>query len=486
MSPDKALFTTLTRDAFRRVRSLLSHGAQAAQETPANIGHTLYDGTDPVRFRALERCSARAIAGGESGSTFMAIAEIDRFSLLRRQIGHKLANRLITHLVEKLQSSSAGYELGRVGRTSIEFAFIAPSIATADERLKALLTVLESEIDVDGYRFHLPVVIGAAEVVMGRFDEELIDRAAAAVTDAIESHRKVKVSGQDIGSAETCLNQLDLMRDLRLAMADDGLELHYQPKLRARTNRIESVEALLRWTHAEYGPVPAAQLVKVAEASGAIRDLSRWVIDRAIADHSKLLEHGFDVVIHLNLSGALVADTEFCTWAVGRLTESKGTFGFEITETAVIDDPESAFGNLKLFCDAGIKIAIDDYGSGLSSLAYLKQLPADELKIDRMFISSLTDSHRDPLLVRSTIDLAHALEMDVTAEGVADPMTFSLLRVMGCDLIQGYLVSHALPVDALKTFLAQNADGTTEWGLPAGANEWDLAAAATTMARNQG
>ena len=128
--------------------------------------------------------------------------------------------------------------------------------------------------------------------------------------------------------------------------------------------------------------------------------------------------------------------------------------GFEITETAVIRDPDAAMANLEAFTQAGIKIAIDDYGSGWSSLAYLKQLPANELKIDRMFISGLTDSHRDPLLVRSSIDLAHALEMQVTAEGVDDAMSLSLLRLMGCDLLQGYLISRPIPLIDLIPFLA--------------------------------
>jgi EAL domain-containing protein (putative c-di-GMP-specific phosphodiesterase class I) len=119
----------------------------------------------------------------------------------------------------------------------------------------------------------------------------------------------------------------------------------------------------------------------------------------------------------------------------------------------VTDDPTTAIAHLNRIADAGVKIAIDDYGSGLSSLAYLKQLPAHELKIDRMFVSGLTESHRDPLLVRSSIDLAHAMEMQVTAEGVDDPISLALLKVMGCDLVQGYLISRPLPLDGLISYL---------------------------------
>jgi EAL domain-containing protein (putative c-di-GMP-specific phosphodiesterase class I) len=151
----------------------------------------------------------------------------------------------------------------------------------------------------------------------------------------------------------------------------------------------------------------------------------------------------------------MVADEGFAAWLLEELSRApRGALGLEITETAVIDEPQKALRNLQAFADAGLEIAIDDYGSGLSSLSYLKQLPAHELKIDKLFISHLTSSHRDPLLVRSTIDLAHALGMKVTAEGVEDATTLALLRMMGCDLAQGYLISQPLSLDELSAFLS--------------------------------
>ncbi|HQR91065.1 MAG TPA: EAL domain-containing protein, partial [Caulobacter sp.] len=143
---------------------------------------------------------------------------------------------------------------------------------------------------------------------------------------------------------------------------------------------------------------------------GLIGDLTRWVVRRALADQARLRDLGLEVEIHINLSGQMVADETFALWLLETIDrDSAGRIGLEITETAVINEPERALANLQSFAAAGLKIAIDDYGSGLSSLSYLKQLPAHELKIDKLFISQLTSSHRDPLLVRSTIDLAHAL-----------------------------------------------------------------------------
>ena len=165
--------------------------------------------------------------------------------------------------------------------------------------------------------------------------------------------------------------------------------------------------------------------------------------------------------IFLNIAGVLLSDTRFVRQACALVSGSGAQIGFEITETSVIRDPQSAITNLKTFADIGIAISIDDYGAGLSSLAYLKQLPARELKIDKLFITQLTSSHRDPLIVRSTIDLAHALEMEVVAEGVETQASFALLSVMGCDMVQGFLISRPLDYAGLLAYLEEDRGAQT-------------------------
>jgi EAL domain-containing protein (putative c-di-GMP-specific phosphodiesterase class I) len=213
------------------------------------------------------------------------------------------------------------------------------------------------------------------------------------------------------------------------------------------------VEGLIRWTHPTLGRVSIEPFIRLLEQTGAIRRLTEWVIARAVIDRATLAAAGHEVTIWVNLSGLLLPDAAFTARALELIEGSGGGIGLEITETAVIENPDRAMANLAAFTAAGIRIAIDDYGSGLSSLAYLKQLPADELKIDRLFIKELVNSHRDPLLVRSSIDLAHALEMEVTAEGVDDPMALSLLRIMGCDMVQGYLICEPVPLARLHEVL---------------------------------
>jgi len=260
--------------------------------------------------------------------------------------------------------------------------------------------------------------------------------------------------------------QRTLSDDLVGAVDRGEMFLVHQPKLHARSGSVPAVETLVRWQHPGRGLIGPNDFIALAEDQGEIRRLTEWVIRQALVEQRGLAGCGYPLAFNINISARILADRDFAEWALSAVKGAAGPIGFEITETAMIADPEGALRNLHLFADADIRIAIDDYGAGLSSLAYLKQLPATELKIDRMFVSGLSSSHRDPLLVRSTIDLAHALDMEVTAEGVDSPAALALLRVMGCDLIQGFLVSRPLPVGELRTFLDNRADRAGEPAAP--------------------
>lgn len=243
------------------------------------------------------------------------------------------------------------------------------------------------------------------------------------------------------------------LRTLEQAMARGDFQLHYQPKLHLRTRAVDSVEALARWTHPHHGGVSPVDFIPRLEAGRAIRPFTEWTLARAVEDQASLAAQGHHVAMSVNVSGQVVSDPDFAQ-AVLRITRARrGEIVLEITETAVIRDPVNALANLELLVAAGIRIAIDDYGTGLSSLAYLRRLPAQELKIDRLFISAMTESQRDPLLVRSTIDLAHGLGMTVTAEGVEKLATLELLRVMGCDHAQGYVVDRPMTLAVLGDLL---------------------------------
>jgi diguanylate cyclase len=232
-------------------------------------------------------------------------------------------------------------------------------------------------------------------------------------------------------------------------------QLVYQPKLDVRTKSVTSIEALMRWNHPRDGLRMPDTFIGATEESGAIGRLSLWAFDRAIEDQRTLRERdAIDVTIYVNLSAQLLSHPATIITLCRRAAQPGVRLGIEITERSVIEDPTHAFANIDRLRAAGYAIAIDDYGVGLSSLTYLKQISADELKIDKSFVIALDTSHRDPLIVRSTIDLAHALGMVVTAEGVESPAAYALLSVMGCDIVQGYLIGRPMPLNDIAAFVA--------------------------------
>jgi EAL domain-containing protein (putative c-di-GMP-specific phosphodiesterase class I) len=243
------------------------------------------------------------------------------------------------------------------------------------------------------------------------------------------------------------------MGEMRKALTNGDIFLAHQAKYNFRTHAIDSVETLVRWKHPTRGMVAPDLFVPMAEETGQVRALTEWVLTRAIAEQKQLAEAGHDLAMSINISGRLLGDPDFMAFALRAVKSTSHQLCFEVTETAVIEHPKQALRNIEVLAANGVRVSIDDYGSGLSSLAYLKQLPAHELKIDTIFIQSLTNSQRDALLVRSTIDLAHGLGMKVTAEGVENPAAFSLLAAMGCDMAQGYLIARPAPLADLVTLL---------------------------------
>lgn len=403
---------------------------------------------------------------GGSESLTIVIVEVERFASFRQMIGTASADRVMATFRSRIEAELAPCSIGRVGRTTVEVAVPTGDRAEVDRKLVRLRLLLSRRVDVHGTPLDPVIRIGAARRQADETEEELLDQAAAALDAAREDHRPVRWA-EDTDPRRHHADAA-LMSDLARAVQHGGLELNYQPKLDLKANRVTSVEALLRWPDrpeaAEIGHV-----VALAERTGLIGDVTDWVLRRAVADQTTLAGASADVRVDVNISGVLLTEPTFFHRLHSGIGEST-RIGLEITETAVIAEPEAALANLGRCSAAGLHISIDDYGSGLSSLAYLKQLPAQELKIDRLFVAGLVNSHRDPLLVRSSIDLAHALEMEVTAEGVDDAMTLALLRIMGCDIAQGYLIAPPMPLAELIVFLKDNDALDRLTGLAAPAN----------------
>ena len=423
--------------------------------------------THPQINRSVSHAAGRPAASGAAanmdcvgphlrsaiGWQFLILAEIENFSVLRRHLGRSRADTLIVDVLTRISAVLPDVRVIVAGRDVVEIAFESQARLALDVAITALEAAFDTPFDIDGEWHVIHVQFGAAAAgAIGERDEvHLIEEAERALIDA-RSERVAVARDVVLGAAS--VDRAQLARDLTIAIENEELFLQYQPKVHLRRQEITSVEALVRWKHPARGLVLPSDFIPIAEESRDIVALTLWTIERSIRDQQTLVASGHDLRIFINIAGVLLADARFVRKVCALVQASGARLGFEITETSVIRDPESAIANLNVFADIGIVIAIDDYGAGLSSLAYLKQLPARELKIDKLFVTQLTSSNRDPLIVRSTIDLAHALEMEVVAEGVETQAAMALLSVMGCDMIQGFLISRPINLDALIHFLA--------------------------------
>jgi EAL domain-containing protein (putative c-di-GMP-specific phosphodiesterase class I)/GGDEF domain-containing protein len=391
---------------------------------------------------------------------FLGLIEIANFVALRRHVGVARADMLVVDVSDRILAAFPALRLAEVGRTQLEVVADGDALADLEALTGAITALFEQAVDLDGEPHRIELLIGGAAAPFGNTEEVRLIEEAESALDLARAERHPVVRDLSVGAP--AFDRRTLTRELNNAISQGQMFLQYQPKVHVRRQEISSAEALVRWQHPDRGLILPGDFITIAEEAREICALTLWTLDQVIHDQRLLAADGHQLTVFINISGQLLGDARFVKQACARVRESGARIGFEITETAVIRDPQSAIANLKTFADVGITIAIDDYGAGLSSLAYLKQLPARELKIDKMFVLQLTSSNRDPLIVRSTIDLAHALEMEVTAEGVETQAAMALLTVMGCDMVQGYLLSRPLSIDAFRHFLAADKAATPE------------------------
>jgi EAL domain-containing protein (putative c-di-GMP-specific phosphodiesterase class I) len=318
-------------------------------------------------------------------------------------------------------------------------------------------------MNVDGVDLDIGLTFGLAN---DRQSEMAVRNAVIALSQADESQSTMALFNERQLGDPT--ENLSLMTRMRSAIETGDVELHFQPKLDLRTGRINSAEALSRWNDPERGYIPPDAFIPQAEETGKIRELTEWSIREALKQKAHFAKHGFDIDIAVNISGRLVTDAAFGARVLDIIGYGGNALTLEITETAMMSKPDQAMHNLDRWVDAGCKIAIDDYGTGFSSLAYLKRLPSHELKLDKTFVGGAQSSTKDRTLIKSTVDLAHNLGMTLTAEGVEDEMTLAALKAMGCDHAQGYVISRATSSEEFLHYLGSlDADdigsGGTGW-----------------------
>jgi predicted signal transduction protein with EAL and GGDEF domain len=338
-----------------------------------------------------------------------------------------------------------------------EFAVLLTSgadVANATATARHIRDALADPFQLGGIFLQSNASIGIAVYPDHATDAEtLVQRADVAMYTAKRGGlgHAVYAPEQD----QSSVHRLALLGELRRAIAKDELVVHYQPCLDLRTGTVSGAEALVRWDHPTHGLMAPSEFIELAEVSGAIGALTRWVIGAAIEQATRWQRAGWRLPVAVNLSVRNLYDRELVPW----LSDCLATRGIdaslltlEVTESELMDDPILAMEVLGKVKALGASTAIDDFGTGYSSLAYLKHLPIDELKIDRSFVSTMVADESDLTIVRSTIDLSHNLGLDVVAEGVEDAPTLVRLAELGCDRVQGYFVSRPVPADVLEAW----------------------------------
>jgi EAL domain-containing protein (putative c-di-GMP-specific phosphodiesterase class I)/GGDEF domain-containing protein len=404
--------------------------------------------------QGFERGIEAALDAPGEGELVVAAIGVDRFTHVRGAIGHVLAGVMIGEVGARIVRFEPNAHVARLSTGVLGIALKTRDPSAARCAIDALLARVEAPIRLGETTIDISLTAGLAVHEPHRSIGGAIEQASVALDQARETHRKIAFFDAD-AYGDPAAN-LSLMGEMRRSILDGDLLLHHQPKFDARRRAITSVEALVRWRHPTRGLIGPQVFIPMAEETGHIRALTEWVLAQAIAEQRVMLEAGYDLGVSVNVSGRLLGDAEFADVAVRMVAEAAGSICFEITETAVIENPERGLAAIERFAAAGVAISIDDYGTGLSSLAYLKQIRANELKIDKSFVLTVADNKRDALLVRSTIDLAHGLGLKVTAEGVETGAALALLSAMGCDLIQGYFIARPMQLNQLLNFMDQD------------------------------
>lgn len=383
-------------------------------------------------------------------------------------LGLEFGDNVLANVSQRLRELlPEGAMLARSG--SNEFLLLEPGLPleSLHERAIQIRQCTEQPQQIRGVPFTLRCVVVTLRLPQDASDTNQIRRRLNITFEQAENSQLPVVAYQP-GDDESHLRELQLIRDLRTAIDERGLHMNYQPKLCMKTGEMVQVEALVRWVHPQLGFISPEEFIALAERSGLISDLTRHILLRIAEDAKLWLAQGLNIAIAVNLSALDLSRpglpgeiaTIFSGWhgQMQRIT-------LEVTESAVMGEPEVALNTLNELRALGVTLSVDDFGTGYSSLSQLRKMPVQELKIDKSFVMKLASEPQDQLIVRSTLDMAHGLDLKVVAEGVEDLESWRLLRLWGCDLGQGFFMSRPVAADRLLAVyqeLEQRKAGLTD------------------------
>jgi diguanylate cyclase (GGDEF)-like protein len=390
----------------------------------------------------------------------LLIIDLDRFKEVNDTLGHHVGDKLLVDVGARFKSVLRDIDtVARLGGD--EFAVLLPGNDTDAARHVAekLTEALAQVFNINTLQLYIDASIGIAMYPEhGKDAQTLMKHADVAMY--VAKHSSLDYAFYNPEEDQHSVRHLAMLSDIREAIEQDLLGMQYQPKMDVRYGKIISVEALLRWHSSVFGNVPPLQIIEIAERTGLIHPLTNWVINHALHQCRQWHDRGYEFGISVNLSVHNLWDPDLVNYIESKINEyglPAASLCLEITESAMMANPGHAIDVLTSLKKMGVRLSIDDFGSGFSSLVYIKQLPVHELKIDKSFIFDMDKDTNDIAIVRSTIDLAHNLNLDVVAEGVETDRSLAALSQMGCDIAQGHYISKPLVAEELEAWLTRHA-----------------------------
>jgi diguanylate cyclase (GGDEF)-like protein len=425
---------------------------EAIVQAADNRHQSLHDALTglPNRVLVRQRCEEALAQACRTGTPMaLLLIDLDRFKEINDTLGHHHGDLVLQKLAPILLQSVRGTDtVGRLGGD--EFAIVLSQVTgvpAALEVARKLRTSLEHSIKVGGVSLDVDASVG---VVLsgdhGSDVETLLQHADIAMYRAKD--HDLGVCAYEAGLNEHSREQLGLLGELRRALDNDELALLFQPKVTLAGGDFWGAEALVRWNHPERGPLGAGSFVPAAEHTALIRPLTQWVLNAALAECRQWRDRGRDLRLAVNVSARNLLEADFADNVLALLADWQlpaSCLLLEVTESAIMLEPDRAEAVLLRFADVGIELAIDDFGAGYTSLAQLRTLPVQEIKIDQGLVAHIAVSVNDALIVRAVIELAQGLGLRTVAEGVEDEATLQVLKVMGCDIAQGYHIARPMP-----------------------------------------